>query len=154
MPITQLADRDSFGTHPKLAKASMNFKELITALEEKNIPERQENKINEIISGLNNFQGPADAHVKSIKAGQKAILQILEKELELVPIGHYQTQWLAIGMAAFGLPFGVVFGMALDNLAFLGIGLPIGMALGIAVGNGKDEEAKKKGKQLNFKNSI
>lgn len=154
MPITQLADRDSFGTHPKLAQASMNFKELITAVEEKNIPELQANKINEIISGLNDFQGTADAHVKSIKAGQKAILQILEKELALVPIGHYLTQWLPIGMVAFGLPFGLVFGLALDNFAFLSIGFPIGMAMGIAVGKAKDSEVVKQGKQLNFKNHF
>ena len=153
MAITQLQDRDSFSTHPKLSKASSNFKEMIVAIEEKSIPESQEKRINEIISGINDFKGPDDALVKTINAGKKGILQILEKELQIVPVGYYQTLWLALGMTIFGIPMGLVFGMALDNLAFLGIGLPIGMTIGIGIGNAKDAEALKQGRQLKFKST-
>ena len=43
-----------------------------------------------------------------------------------------------------------MFGFALNNLAFLGIGLPIGIAVGIALGSSKDQEALKKGLQLDI----
>ena len=37
-----------------------------------------------------------------------------------------------------------------NNLAFLGLGLPIGMVIGIALGSSKDQEALKKGLQLDI----
>ncbi|MBT8222071.1 MAG: hypothetical protein KJN96_02760 [Eudoraea sp.] len=57
---------------------------------------------------------------------------------------------MALGMAVFGVPMGVAFGAALDNMAFLGIGIPIGMAIGIAIGTAMDEQAKKEGRQLDI----
>jgi hypothetical protein len=38
----------------------------------------------------------------------------------------------------------------LDNYAFIGIGLPIGMSIGMAIGAGKDNQAKKEGRQLDI----
>ncbi len=105
---------------------------------------------------------PFDSHLKTLKghlenpkvkpakitAYYSSLLQFIEKEYHLVTDKYYQNQWLAIGMAVFGMPFGLMFGMALDNLAFLGIGLPIGMSIGIAIGQQKDRKAKSEGRQL------
>lgn len=77
-----------------------------------------------------------------------SLLKLLEKELKLVPKDHYRTRWMVVGMSAFGLPFGVVFGTSLGNMAYLGLGLPIGMGIGIAIGASMDEKAKKEGRQL------
>jgi hypothetical protein len=66
----------------------------------------------------------------------------------VVPKNHYRNQWLALGMATFGIPFGVALGMSLGNMALLGIGLPIGLAVGIAVGSGMDKKAFEEGRQL------
>ena len=63
---------------------------------------------------------------------------------------HYRNTWLALGMAAFGIPLGVAFGMSLRNLAFLGIGLSIGLAIGIAVGTGMDKKAFEEGRQMDL----
>jgi len=57
---------------------------------------------------------------------------------------------LAIGMSAFGIPFGVVFGASLDNMGYLGIGLPIGMAVGMVIGAGMDKKAFEEGRQLDL----
>ena len=57
-------------------------------------------------------------------------------------------------MSAFGMPLGVAFSVALDNFAFIGIGLPIGMSIGMALGAGMDKKAAKEGKQLDFKVST
>ena len=65
------------------------------------------------------------------------------------PGSWYRMQWLGIGMAVFGVPLGVGIGMALHNMAFIGIGLPIGLVIGIAVGTAKDKQAAN-----NFKKFI
>ena len=78
------------------------------------------------------------------------MIQVLEKEQKLVPKNYYRKIWLILGMSAFGLPLGVVFGFALDNMAFLGIGLPIGMVIGMAFGAQMDKKAEKEGRQINM----
>lgn len=87
---------------------------------------------------------------KQIRKTQASILKLIEKELKLVARNHYRNTWLAIGMAAFGIPLGVVFGKSLGNMGLLGIGLPIGMVIGIAVGSVMDKKAFEAGKQLDF----
>lgn len=150
MPLTPLTSRRSFDENPKLAKAAQNLSTLITAIEQKKIPSIQQQKINEIIAGVNNFPGPDPELLKQFKSAQAAIIKLLEQDLKLVPQNHYQLQWMVLGMAAFGVPMGIVFGASLGNLAFMGIGLPIGMAIGIAVGTSKDKQAKEEGRQLDW----
>ena len=72
--------------------------------------------------------------VKAIEIAFSQIINLLEKELKLVPKNHYTTTWLALGMTIFGLPIGVVFGSSLGNIGLMAIGLPIGMAIGMGVG--------------------
>ena len=150
MPIQPLISRPSFEENPKLAKAANNLSTLLSAIELKSIPDEQEKKINEIIAGVNNFPGPDPELLKQIKSAQAGTIKLLDQELKLVPQNHYQLQWLVLGMATFGVPLGVVFGIALGNLAFLGIGLPIGMAIGIAIGTSKDKQAQDEGMQLDW----
>lgn len=150
MPLSTLTPRPSFEENSKLAKAVHNLSTLISAIEQMNIPEEQQHKINEIIAGVNSFPGRDPELLKQLKSAQAGILKVLENELQIVSKNHYQLQWLALGMATFGIPIGVVFGAALGNMAFLGIGLPIGMAIGIAVGSGKDKQAADQGKQLDW----
>jgi hypothetical protein len=150
MPLTPLTTRSCFQENPKLAKAANNLSTLITAIGGKSIPMAQARKINEITSNINKFQGTDSELIKQITSAQAAIIKLLEQELQLVPQNHYQLQWLILGMAAFGIPLGIAFGIALGNLAFLGIGLPIGMGLGIAVGTLKDKKALEEGRQLDW----
>lgn len=150
MPLSELSPLPSFEENPKLAKAANNLSTLLSAIELKSIPNEQEKKIDEIIGGVNNFPGPDPQLIKQIKAAQAAILKTLEQELKIVSKNHYQMQWLALGMAVFGIPMGVAFGAALGNMGLLGIGLPIGMAIGIAVGSSKDKQAQDEGRQLDW----
>ncbi len=150
MPLIPLAFHPSFEENPKLAKASHNLSLLLAAIEQKTITPGHEQKINEIITGANNFSGPDPELAKQLRSAQTGILRLLEKDLQLVPKNHFQTQWIGIGMAAFGIPFGVAFGAALGNMAFLGIGLPIGLAIGNAIGMSKDKQALAEGRQLDW----
>ncbi|MFC3414076.1 hypothetical protein [Algoriphagus hitonicola] len=69
---------------------------------------------------------------------------------KIVSKNHYRYTWMSPGMAAFGIPLGVVFGTSLGNMAFLAIGLPIGMAIGISVGSAMDKKASEEGRQINL----
>lgn len=150
MALISITPRPSYEENPKLAKAAKNLRTLLKAIEEKSIPEKNENQINEIISGVNDFAGPDPQSIKQFKSAQTAILKNIENDLGLVPKNHYQSQWMAIGMAAFGIPMGIAFATSLGNMAFIGIGLPIGIGVGIAIGSSKDKEAADKGKQLDW----
>lgn len=150
MKITPLFPRPFFEANPKLAKAAHNLSTLLEAIQLKEIPAPIVAQINEIVTGVNIFPGPDPQLIKQMKAAQAAILKILEQDLKIVSKNHYQLQWLALGMAIFGLPLGVAFGTALGNMAFLGIGLPIGMTIGIAVGTSKDKQAQEEGLQLDW----
>ena len=85
---------------------------------------------------------------KTLGRATSSLLSYLEKEHDLVPPAHYQNQWMSLGLAAFGLPIGVVMGTIMDNMAFIGIGLPLGLAIGLSIGSGKDKEAAREGRQL------
>ncbi|WP_026966195.1 hypothetical protein [Algoriphagus terrigena] len=150
MPLTPLTFRPSFEVNPKLAKAFHNLSSLLMAVGQKSITPVHEQKINEIIAGVNDFPGPDSELVKQFKSAQAGILKLLETDLKIVSKNHYQLQWLALGMAAFGIPLGVVFGTSLGNMGLMGIGLPIGMAIGIAVGTAKDKQAADEGRQLDW----
>ena len=75
---------------------------------------------------------------------------MIEKELMLVPKNTFRNRWMAIGMAAFGIPIGMAFGVSMGNMAFLAIGIPIGMSIGIAIGTGMDKKAFEEGRQLDI----
>lgn len=151
--LTTLSSHPSFATNPKLAKQSNNLQSLLMAISKKEIPESQVVRINEIVTGINDFTGQDPELLKAMKARQAAILKLLEKELKIVPQNQYQTLWMVLGMSAFGVPLGVAFGAIMGNMALLGIGLPIGMGIGIAVGTSLDTKAKNEGQQLDWKAS-
>ncbi|MCB0638448.1 MAG: hypothetical protein KDC54_17580 [Lewinella sp.] len=121
---------------------------LLTALREHELSVETEEFINGHIASVNAFSS-SDKDLRNVLAkAHQSILQRLEKAHHLVPPGRYTGMWMALGMAAFGVPLGVSFGLALDNMALLSIGLPIGLAIGLAIGAGLDEKAKKEGRQL------
>lgn len=123
---------------------------LTDLLRSREIPDHIVEKINTHISTINAFPGQSREITKMIRNFTSSTITLLEKELKLVPKNYYQNQWLAIGMAAFGIPLGVAFGTSLGNMAYLGIGLPLGLAIGMAVGSGMDKKAAAEGRQLDL----
>ncbi len=75
---------------------------------------------------------------------------MVTKELKLVTKNQYRNMWFILGMSAFGVPIGVAIGLALGNIAFLGIGFPFGMVIGALVGINMDKKAFKEGRQLDI----
>ncbi|MFD2826373.1 hypothetical protein ACFSYG_07810 [Leeuwenhoekiella polynyae] len=87
---------------------------------------------------------------KKIRKSQFEILTFLEKEAGIVTKNHYRSKWLAVGMAAFGIPMGAAFGAALGNMSYLSIGMLFGIAIGVNVGRKKDKDAAAENKVLDI----
>lgn len=136
---------------PKFKDKLSTLQQLLKELQQHKLPDTTIDYINHQLRELNAKDTTDPKLYRTVLSTHNTILKYLEKQHKLVPKGYYQQLWLAVGMTAFGIPMGVAFGMALGNLAFLGIGLPIGMVIGMAVGSGMDQKAAKEGRQLNFK---
>ncbi|WP_439484402.1 hypothetical protein [Cyclobacterium plantarum] len=143
--LTKIPERDQ---HPKLTKALAQFNKLLAELRRKDLPEKSVIAINREIDKINSVSGSEKQLKKQLRKSQSAILEEIEKESKLVIKNHYRNTWLAVGMAAFGIPLGAAFGISLGNMAFLGIGLPLGLAVGLAIGTGLDKKAAEEGRQL------
>ncbi len=128
----------------------MQFEKLLIELRKKELPDGLVVSINKDIEELNSISSSGDELRKIVKKKQTRIIKLLEKVLKLVPKNYYRNLWLAVGMAAFGIPIGVALGTSLGNMAFLGIGVPFGLAIGIAVGTGMDKKAFKERRQIDL----
>lgn len=150
MEIKEMKKRPSIDQNKKLISAYGQLDKLLTELKKKELPEEIVKSINNEIDRTNSVSGLEKELRKQIRNTQSSILKLIEKELKLVTKNHYRDTWLAVGMAAFGLPLGVAFGISIGNMGLLGIGLPIGMVIGMAVGSDMDKKAFESGKQLDF----
>ena len=152
--LKELNKRSGFENEKKLVNRYKFLEELISELNKKEIPSEIVDSINKEIDETNSFSGSNKDLLKLLKKKQASILELIAKELKLVLKNHYRNKWMAIGIGAFGVPFGVAFGASLGNMAFIGIGIPIGMAIGIGIGTAKDKEALDNGNQLDLEINL
>jgi hypothetical protein len=150
MEIKELKKRLSIAENKKLMSVFTQFNELLKELKTKELSDPLIMSINTKIDDINLISDSEKELRKQIRKSQSSILQLLEKELKLVTKNHYRNTWLALGMATFGIPIGVIFGAILGNMGLMGIGLPIGMAIGIAVGTKMDKKAFEEGRQIDL----
>lgn len=147
MEISSPLERRDFNT-PKLEKRYQKFQKLIREIQNREISDSVVESINKEIEKLNLAATGDKTFSGSLRKSQNSIVNSLLREEKIVPKNYYRNLWLGLGMAVFGVPMGVAFGAALDNMAFLGIGIPMGMAIGIGIGTAMDEQARKEGRQL------
>lgn len=150
MEIIKFSPKIDTKTDRKLDKACSNFNRLLLELKKKALKNEIVELINKEIEHLNTISDSSKVLKSEIKKKQLKIVKQVEQKAKIVVKHHYRNLWLAIGMSAFGLPLGIGFGMALDNMALLGLGLPIGMVIGMSVGINIDNKAKAEGRQLDF----
>ncbi len=150
MEIIVLKKRNFIDQNKKVMIAYNRMQALIKAMNKKEIPTEISSLINKDINRINSLSD-SDKELKKIinKSYQKTI-KLLEQKLKLVCQNHYRTLWLALGMSVFGVSMGVAFSVALDNFAFIGIGIPIGMVIGMGIGSEMDRKASKEGRQLDL----
>jgi len=150
MEINQLKEPDKLKQNKKLEQKYSCMQALLAELRKQEIPAEIAKTINQEIAEIETISGSNKAVRKQIAQAQDNILKLIEKELCLVPKNLYRSRWLAIGMAVFGVPLGVSFGLALGNMGLMGIGLPLGMVLGMAIGANMDNKALAEGRQLDI----
>ncbi|WP_339923179.1 hypothetical protein [uncultured Cyclobacterium sp.] len=148
MKINNLKSRPEISNKPKVQKHYSQFEALIEELRKNELPEKVIDSINTSIDEINAVS-EKELHSKT-KKQQAKIITLIEKELKIVPKNHYRNTWMAVGIAAFGIPLGAAFGASLGNMGFIGIGIPIGMAIGLAIGTGMDKKAFEEGRQLDL----
>ncbi|MEJ2583644.1 MAG: hypothetical protein P8Z38_00930 [Robiginitalea sp.] len=154
MTLKSLQERPDLKPGKRTERKIQNFRELLQALRERDLPGPVIEALNLKIDALNELEGTEKAYRKAVVGTEYKILKFLEKEHRIVPKNHYQKTWLALGMAVFGVPIGVAMGTALGNMGFIGVGIGMGLAIGIAVGAGMDKKARDEGRQLEFEPRI
>lgn len=150
MQIHELKERPEIQSNRRLNNLYVQFRNLLDELRKKQLNDTVIQSVNSKIDELNSTSVPDDELRKIVRKKQSCILKSVEKAHKIVPKNYYRNIWLAVGMAAFGLPLGTALGVAVGNMGLLGAGLPIGMVLGMAVGTGMDKKAMKEGRQLNI----
>ena len=148
MEINELIQNPKITENAKLNESYIQFGKLLNELRKRELPDSVVKAINEEIDDMNSISESEKSINKKISEKRTRIVKLIEKELKLVPKNYYRNTWMAVGLAAFGVPLGVVFGASQGNMAFLGIGIPIGMVIGMAVGAGMDKKALQEGRQL------
>ncbi|MFZ5941240.1 MAG: hypothetical protein ACOYXB_11785 [Bacteroidota bacterium] len=146
--ITELKPRPELHANAKLQALYLQLDSIVRELNKRDLPEEMQGYISSELEEINSIIDNEQVLKKLIRKKQGEILARLEKDLKLVTKNHYRNTWLALGIAVFGVPLGVVFGTAMGNMAFLGIGLPIGLPIGLAIGTGMDKKAADEGRQL------
>jgi hypothetical protein len=141
------------GPTSRLLNRYENFDRLIAEVNKHEIPDDLSRRINKSIENLNALEGSPRELIKAIRRTHHRILKMLSDEMQLVCKNHYRNLWTGYGIA-WGIPIGVVFGIAVTNMAFIGIGIPIGLAIGIAIGTEKDNKAKVEGRQLDVQGDL
>ena len=138
----------------KTQSAYEQFERLIIEIKKKKLPEEIELVINKHITQLNSVTDTGKGLRNEIRKEQSKIVGLLAQKLKIVPINYFRKTWFVLGMTVFGLPIGAAFGLSLNNMAFLGIGLPVGMSIGLAMGTRMDNKAKEEGRQLDIELKI
>ena len=149
MNTIELKVRNDIKDNIKLKNSYIQFGALIAELRKRELPDVVAEYINEEVKSLNELPIGVEL-IKALKKKQTKIIQLVEKQLKVVPKNYYRNLWLALGLSAFGLPIGVAIALSLGNMGLLGIGFPFGIAMGLAVGAGMDKKALNEGRQLDI----
>lgn len=145
-PINDLAE---FRTEKSINVRADKFNELWEELNEHELPIEVSSFVNREVDHLNSLTDKNKVF-KHLGKSQSAILKRVKEEMGLIPSNYYRNMWIGLGIAVFGVPLGVVFGVIFKNMAFIGMGLPIGIAVGIGIGVSMDAKSKADGIQLRF----
>ncbi len=148
MDLYIITNRSEFNNSIKVSKLQLKLNALIEELNKRTLPDNIVLSFNALISEVNNYEGDKSGYIRKLRKVRFYIIRTCEKELKLVPRNLYMVRWMSIGLSAFGVPLGVIYGMLMDNMGFIGVGIGIGMTIGLSVGAGMDKKAKKEGRQL------
>jgi hypothetical protein len=149
MKIIELKEREDSTNDNNIDNCYIQFKEVLSELRKKELPDTTVVFINKNVEELNGTLLLDEDLQKHIKKQQTNILKLVLKEHKIVPKKQYRKLWMILGISAFGIPIGLAFSLGI-NMELFGLGLPIGMGIGIIVGSRMDKKALKEERQLNI----
>lgn len=151
MKLVHFIRQDELDTQ-KGQKASERIQQIISELENHELPDTAVNAINAEMKKLNGAPASGRKLRHAVYRTGERILRMCKKEAGLVAKHHYRNTWLSFGMSAIGIPLGIVLGVLIYDGLMIGLGLPlalpIGMLIGILLGDREDKKVFKAGKQL------
>lgn len=148
MKINKLIELPLNGDNIKGVKKYYQLKKILSELENRMLPNPVAAIINDNVDALNLAIEKRMPLKKPLNTSINLIIKTLEKECNIVTRNHYRNQWLALGMTVFGVPIGVAYGLMIDNMAMLGVGIGAGMAIGLGYGSSLDKKAAREKRQL------
>jgi len=150
MKITELKEREDLTNDNKQNNNYIQFKEVLSELNKKELPDTTAVFINNNVEELNSTLLQGKDLQKLIKKQQTNILKLVLKEHKIVPKNYYRKLWMLLGMSTFGIPIGLALGLSINNMGLFASGLPMGMGIGIGVGALIDKKAFNDNRQLNI----
>lgn len=149
MSLKPIKDLTRFESDKRIKVRTGKLMELWEELNEMELPKEVSSFINREVDHINSLEENGELFMV-LGRTQAAILKRIKDEMGLLPANYYRNMWLGLGMAVFGVPMGVILGLSLQNMAFLGLGIPVGLVIGMAIGVASDARAKEEGRQLRF----
>lgn len=150
MKIIELKEREVLTNENRQNKIYIQFKEVLSELTKKELPDTTVVFINNNVEELNSTLFLGKDLQKLIKKQQTNILKLVLKEHKIVPKNYYRKLWMLLGMSTFGIPIGLALGLSINNMGLFASGLPMGMGIGIGVGALIDKKAFNDNRQLNI----
>ncbi|MFK7926088.1 MAG: hypothetical protein AB8H47_29340 [Bacteroidia bacterium] len=150
--LSSPTEYDFISQDKKISKSFDKVQSLISELNGHDIPPETEAVIQLEIDKINNAPQEFKAYRKVLRKAYAQITTSVRKDMGLVPKNYYMILGMTLGMAVFGVPMGMAFGIALGNIGLMSIGLPIGMGAGLAIGAAWDAKLAQEGKQLSIEN--
>jgi hypothetical protein len=147
MKIEKLEISGDVHANPKLEKAYSKLLVLIEALNDKVVTDENTIVINADIKLINSFSGSDKELRQVLKKKYANILEFVERSQKFVPKNYYRSRWIVFGMLA-----GIIFSTAIfrTEMAAMGTSISLGVIAGLLIGNMLDQQALKKGLQLNL----
>lgn len=146
MAINKLLERPDLIEDEKLLNAYTQFDLYLDELNSIELHDFFIATINEEVDQLNAIPASGPQLKKQLKKSQKKVVDLIVKELKVVPFNYYKHYWQGVGIAIFGFPIG----MAISGGSYflMALGFPIGQILGALIGAYYDQRAAMEGKQL------
>lgn len=148
MNLLRLNKRSEIEGNPRLNHFYQKLERLMDVLQNKVLPPDVVFEINSLIEKVNALPDGDNRLKDMVRNTYLVIIKIVEKKCKIFPKNHYRNLWMAVGMAFFGIPIGLVFDMVNGRAGMLAIGLPVGLAIGMSYGNKKDKKALEEGRQM------
>jgi CHAT domain-containing protein len=148
MMIKQPKPPEIIDQHGKLAKSFHKLVVLVDELNKKEIPADMQEQINLEIDTIGKFEENPDEQTKTVKKVYQKLLNLIRKQLGIVPEKYYQNIWMVLGLTVFGVPLGILYAAATSNPGLFTIGIAMGLPIGLAIGIQMDKKAARENKQI------